>query len=65
MNEYLQKQNRTGVILNGELLKALFLRLRMRQAFPILLFLFKTASEILVSRIRQEKLKYICSSIYD
>lgn len=46
------------LILNGELLKALSLRLRMRQWYPILPFLFSIALEILVSAIRQEKFKW-------
>lgn len=67
MNDHLQKQNKTkltaGVKLNSELLKAFSLRLR--QAHPILAFLFKTVSEILVSTIRQEKLKDICNTVCD
>lgn len=54
-----------GVILHGELLEAISLRLRMREAHPKLAFLLKTVSEILVSTIWQDKLKDICNSIYD
>ena len=57
MNEYLPKNPKIYSNCNGELLKALSLILKMRQGCPILSFLFNTVLEILVSSIRQEKLK--------
>ena len=59
MSVYKNKTKLTAsIILNGELLEVLSLRLRMRQECPIVPFLFNLVLEILIKAIIQEKFKY-------
>lgn len=58
MNIYKNKTRLiANIILHGELLKALCLRLRMRLGCPILPFLFKIVLEILVNVIIKKSVK--------
>lgn len=66
MSIYKNKTKLTvSIILNGELLIVLSLRLRMRQECPVVPFLCNIVLKILIKATIQEKFKYFWNTVSD